>query len=103
MINDDEIKKRYADMALSAITLHDDACETLRRDALEMWVVYDHPRDMPDYFIARLWEVEAGKTTATPILRAAPTLDEVRAMLPHGLVNIGRMPEDEPQIVEIWV
>ena len=30
-------------------------------DALEMWVVYDHPLDHPDGFIARRWLVRAGK------------------------------------------
>jgi hypothetical protein len=102
-MNNEEIKKRYADMALSAMTLHDDACETLRKDALEMWVIYDHPRDMPDCFVARLWLIRAGQTIATSELRSAGTLDEVRKMLPRGLVNIGRQPKDEAVIIEVWL
>jgi hypothetical protein len=100
----DEIKKRYADMALSATTLHDDACETLRKDALEMWVIYDHPRDMPDFFVARLWRIGPGGTMeATKGLHFAVTLDEVRALLPPGLFNLGRMSGDDPVITEVWV
>jgi hypothetical protein len=59
---------------------------------------------MPGHFVARLWRVESGgKTVATGIFRAALTLKTVRAMLPDGLVNIGRRPDDEPHIVEVWM
>jgi hypothetical protein len=70
---------------------------------LEMWVVYDHPRDMPDCFVARKWLIYGGRTEPTNALRAAGTLDEVRAMLPAGLVCLTRNEEDEPQIVETWL
>jgi hypothetical protein len=49
----------------------------MRDEALNMWVIYDHPRDMPDCFVARLWRIEAGRTTPTQALRAAGTLREV--------------------------
>ena len=32
-----------------------------------------------------------------------PSLEFVRGMLPRGLFNLGREPNDEPQIVETWV
>jgi len=72
-------------------------------DVLEMWTVYDHPRDMPDCFVARLFLVKAGAMEVTGIFRAAPTLDEVRAMLPLGLYRLPRSENDEPQIVEVWL
>jgi hypothetical protein len=70
---------------------------------LKMWVVYDHPKDFPDCFVARLWLITAGVTKPTIAIRAAGTLSEVREMLPRGLVNIGRRIMDEPQVVEVWV
>jgi hypothetical protein len=77
--------------------------QAMSDEVLKMWVIYDHPRDFPDCFVARLWHVKAGVTEATIAIRAAGTLSEVRGMLPMGLVNIGRRIADEPQIVEVWV
>jgi hypothetical protein len=70
-------------------------------EALNMWVIYDHPRDMPECFVARLWRIEAGRMIPTIALRAAGTLAEVRDMLPRGLVRLDRWQNDEPQIVEV--
>jgi len=57
---------------------------------------------MPDCFVARKHLVLAGRTEPTAALRAAWTLDEVRAMLPSGLVCVTRNEEDDPRIVETW-
>jgi len=68
---------------------------------LHMWTVYDHPLDYPDGYIARL-HVIGKKSGPTNIIRTAPTLEEVRKLLPPGLIRITRSPKDEPQIVETW-
>jgi hypothetical protein len=76
----------------------------MNSDALEVWVIYDHPRDMPDCFIARLWCIKPdGASEATQVIRAAPTLEEVRAMLPRGLVRTNRRPSDDSRVVEVWL
>lgn len=71
---------------------------------LSVWTVYDHPRDCPNGFVARLHVAFSDGTTA-PTKHAcyAPTLEEVRALLPRGLACIARSPEDDPKIVETWI
>ena len=70
---------------------------------MEMWVVYDHPRDHPDGFIARRWLVTGEGGVATPVTRTAATLDLLRAQLRRGLVRMQRHPDDDTKIVEIWL
>lgn len=70
---------------------------------LSMWVVYDHPADAPDTFVARRWDVTAGDPTATSYLFTADTLEDLRAKLPLGLTRLDRSPLDDPVIVETWL
>jgi hypothetical protein len=65
---------------------------------LPIWTVYQHPRDMPDAYVARLFLT--GKPTEQVV--QAPTLDEVRALIPPGLYRMPRQPGDDPVIVETW-
>lgn len=70
---------------------------------LIMWTVYDHPADFPDEFVARAWRITAGKAEPTNISFTAPSLEEVRALLPPGLALLGRSESDDPKIVETWL
>lgn len=72
-------------------------------DYLQMWVVYERPTDCPNGVVARLHL--AGKGEHGPTNRAlfGATLDEVRKQLPPGLLLFARHPDDEPQIVEVWL
>lgn len=71
--------------------------------SIVMWTVYDHPSDFPDEFVARAFRVTRGQVEPTNITFTAPSLDEVRAMLPPGLYPLTRNVGDEPQIVEVWL
>lgn len=67
---------------------------------LPIWVVYDHPTDLPDHFVARLWVGEE----PTPNLVMAKDLELVReALLDMGLTRLDRRPEDDPKILETWL
>jgi hypothetical protein len=70
---------------------------------LVMWVIYDHPRDRPDKFVARKWEIDGGDIRATATIIEADTLHEVRAKLRGGLVRLARQPNDDPKIVEVGI
>ena len=70
---------------------------------LSVWVVYDHPRDMPERVVARRHEVHAGRSLPTPDVVAGDTLNDVRHMLPPGLHCLQRDPCDDPRIVEVWL
>ncbi len=79
-------------------------CEWEHRDSLSMWVLYDHPRDYPDEFVARLWLVAAGGVlVATDDTHTAGTLDGLRAKLPRGLACVTRRPDDDPKVIEVWL
>lgn len=70
---------------------------------LHIWTIYDHPRDVPDAFVARRHDITAGRSTPTEDVRLGPTLAAVREQLPLGLVCLGRSADDDPTIVESWV
>ena len=69
---------------------------------LTMWVIYDHPLDFPDGFIARYWR----GVTATDRVVTAETLNALRGKirtLDPNLVSFKRSREDDPAIVEVWL
>jgi hypothetical protein len=72
---------------------------------MEQWVVYAHPRDFPNSYVARRWEIWTNneEPVATDEIVTAPTLIGVRALLPAGLYRLERWPEDDPTIVEVYV
>jgi hypothetical protein len=73
-------------------------------DGLSMWVVYAHPLDYPDSFVARRWTVGRGAGAPTDEVIVAETLPKIRlALMRRGLTPIARNAEDERQIVETWL
>lgn len=70
---------------------------------LGMWTVARNPADFPDKFVARKWLIGRRDLTPTVDHHVADTLDDVRAMLPHGLHPVPRNPNDDPVIVESWI
>jgi hypothetical protein len=71
---------------------------------LPMWVVFANPLDFPRHCVVRVqWASRTG-VTAAPIGCLYDTVDEAMAeCAARGLAWIGRYPEDEPQIVGVWV
>lgn len=95
-----------------------------------LWVIYDHPRDFPEWFVVRRQFIKRGATDTHWVRRPRPshhagstvvvldryailseTLIEARAAVQDGAramgcapaVFIGREPNDDPRIVEVWV
>jgi hypothetical protein len=73
---------------------------------MEMFVIYERPRDYPDKFVVRRWLI--GVVPGVPTADAdwfhlADTLDGVRAQVPPHCVRLERDTDDEPQIVEVWI
>lgn len=66
---------------------------------IEIWVIYDHPIDFPEEYVARKFILD--KPTKDMIVM--PSLDEVRKMLPPGLTRLDRNPEDNLKIIETWI
>jgi hypothetical protein len=70
---------------------------------LAMWIVYDHPTDHPDHFVARKWLINSEGQHPTREIIDSITLEGLRAQLPPGLVCLPRDPTDPPKIVEVWL
>lgn len=74
------------------------------RDFLSIWTIYDHPKDYPDCFVAREYQIVDGLTTATENFMACPTLEVLRGhFIEIGLTCIARSADDDPAIVESWL
>ena len=71
------------------------------------YTIYKNPSDAPGMYVLRGWSVENGETlfapaVATPISDAALAAMR-KAMIEHGMICVGRQPEDDPVIVESWI
>lgn len=71
---------------------------------LAMWTVYDHPKDHPDVFVARRFELQDGTMTPTGAVQQHQDLAQLRLdMRASGLFCLKRAPSDDPVIVEVWL
>jgi hypothetical protein len=72
---------------------------------LPLWTVYDHPRDYPEVYVARMSVVLSGGTCRiTDEVILSGNLQLVRnALHAKGLVPIERDPRDDPKIIEVWI
>ena len=67
---------------------------------MTLWTVYDHPRDFPNSFIARAFDLDQ----PTNQMIVAADLEKLRGILESwGLTRLARHPEDDPCIVETWL
>lgn len=68
---------------------------------LSIWVVYDHPDDYPDNFVARCWIGEE----MTESVIVSTDLEKIRDVLEleMGLVKLMPMEGDDPKILETWL
>lgn len=76
--------------------------ETAR--SLVLWTVYDHPKDYPDRYVARMFDVTAGKVRPTLATIMSSDLEWLRAALREmHLTRLERSPEDDPVVLETWI
>lgn len=72
-------------------------------NTLNLYVIYENPKDFPGKFVVRRHAVMAGQSVPDKQGIVCNTLKEARSMVPSGLVNLHRFPEDDPVIKEVWV
>jgi hypothetical protein len=77
--------------------------QAAQRGLLTIWTIYDRPKDHPDGFIARRFEVGGGDTVATPEILTGELEDLRQVFWKAGLMKLSRQEGDEPQVVESWV
>ena len=74
----------------------------MSRNTLTIFTIYEKPRDNPEGFVVRRWEVESGMQKPCEAWRAQ-TLSEARLIVPRGMVRMPRDPQDDPAVVESWI
>lgn len=77
--------------------------DIVRRGALPMWVVTRSPTDAPGLYVARLNVAGAHGAGPTIFAASAPSLKQLRAVIPPGLFLFARITTDDPVIVETWL
>lgn len=74
----------------------------LRAD-LPMFVIYDHPTDWPEFFVARL-HLCLPEPHATNLVVMDVQLDRIQTTMEAlGLVKLMRSEGDDPVILETWI
>ncbi len=92
----EEVNRTLEDWLLREQAEHDP-------DALRMFVIYDHPKDFPGHYVVRRWLVSGANVMVSPQAQLADSLEDARKLIPFGKVMLGRAPEDDPVIAEIWL
>ena len=73
------------------------------RDQLPHLVVYDHPDDQPDHYIARLWTTRP-ELACHDFMFGFTDIDRLRQYMELlGLTHLARSPADPPHIMETWL
>jgi hypothetical protein len=81
-----------------------DQSEILRLRGLPLWVVYDHPADHPDHYIARKFVITNFAVQPTPKYFRASRLQVLQAsLIRKGLTRLDRDISDDPVILETWL
>jgi hypothetical protein len=77
----------------------------LYRDVrLPMWVLYDHPADLPNYFVLRLWDAMTNKPH--PYIFVADTLNAIEQEIdavPGRFHRLSRYEADDPKILATYL
>ena len=100
--DDDDLLDKFVDMVMNA------QYEAAQAGKLSMWTIYNRPTDYPEGYIARRHETGKDGTTATSMTMKSGNTDWHLNLLrtifdSAGLVSIARHPDDDANIVEVWM
>ena len=70
---------------------------------MKQYVIYKHPKDFPNSYVVRTFEIVPKEVKPTDQFAVAKTLKELRALIPPQCIAIARDPTDDPCIVEVWI
>jgi hypothetical protein len=77
----------------------------MARDPMDVWSIFDHPLDYPNYFVARRSEIGHGpEPLVTNEVLLSTEIEPLRdEMERRGLICFTRDPSDSPFLVECWM
>lgn len=71
---------------------------------LPMWVLYDHPSDMPGHFVLRLWDALMNKPLRYVFLAAAMAeIEQAIDAVPGRFHRLSRHDADDPKILATYL
>jgi hypothetical protein len=89
-------------MTFRTKVIADLAAADLYKDiGLPMWTVYEKPTDFPDEIVCRLFDGMTAKMT--PYVFVAKTREELIKAVPQHFIWIERDPNDDPNILGVFV
>lgn len=77
--------------------------EAQDKGALNIWTVFDRPKDFPESYVARRFEVTAAGSVPTDDIFQGELSSLRENFRRCGLTCLTRQEQDEPQIVECWL
>lgn len=72
-------------------------------DGLEMWTIYERPKDYPNGYVTRRFVSNASGTEPDVVAYYSKNLVDARAVVPLGRARLPRFRDDDPCIVEVWL
>ena len=69
-------------------------------DPLAVYTIHRDPEDHPGKWVVRQRNIPGGGRLACAIV---DSLEQARAAVPFGLINLAKMPGDEPDLFETWI
>jgi len=70
---------------------------------LFQWTIYEDPSDFPGKWVVRRFSIRRGSAEADPEpMVVTDSLEAARNVIPKGAYCLGRHPEDDPAIYEVW-
>ena len=70
---------------------------------IAIWTIYDHPKDDPDFFVARLFMGFKATDTTLSSIDLQDLRETLQAMHDYKMTCIPRAPSDPAVIVESWI
>jgi hypothetical protein len=74
----------------------------MNEDEITVYVIYDHPKDHPEYFVVRRWVIQYGALYADLRHRCCETLEDARLLIPNTCHQLQSSFNDDPVILEVW-
>lgn len=81
------------------------ALDGIPEDALQFFVIFDHPLDFPRHWVVRrqiAWPGAPNGVVHDVVPRLANSLAEARTFVPHGLYRQPRQEGEDLAIAECW-
>jgi hypothetical protein len=73
-------------------------------EPLSILTIYDHPKDHPNHFVVRRWNIYPGRSEPVGEVHLFDTLEAARTMVvAQHRTLLHRHPDDDPVIVENWI